>query len=353
MKRVLVSPLDWGLGHASRLVPIIRQLNEDGHEVIIAADQLPLAFLRKEFPELEWVRLGSYQVHYTKKASSFAWSIAMQAPKILSKIWEEHRALKKIVAEKKIDVVISDNRFGLYHRGIKTVFMTHQVAIQVPNENPILERMIFAMNKWFIRKYDEVWIPDYEGGQLSGKLTQKYKLPVPVTYLGNLSRFYKTTPEEDPSLKAEIVAVLSGPEPQRTLLEEKLTQQMLESGKKCVLVQGLPSDEIKEEQINENFKKINFLTAKPLASLYSQAETVVCRAGYSSIMDLIALGKKACLIPTPGQTEQEYLGEYLNERKWFYSEIQDKFELKTALEEIQSVKLPDHFQRVERLPIEL
>ena len=227
--RVLVAPLNWGLGHATRCVPIIRGLLADGHKVVIAADGYPLRFLRREFPHLEWVEFEGLKVEYSDSESQVG-AMLRQLPSFLRGIWREHKELKRIVEAYDIDVVVSDNRFGLWCRDAYSVYMTHQLMVKMPRGLQWMERCVWRLHRWFIKHYDECWVPDVEGeDNLSGDLSHKYPLLKNTKFIGVLSRFSAEKVEwEAVRVEAEaldlrqrydVVAVLSGPEPHRSNLE--------------------------------------------------------------------------------------------------------------------------------------
>jgi len=335
-KNVLICPLDWGLGHASRDVIIIKKLLDNGFKVIIGADKAPLFFLQTEFPDLPFTRIPSTQIKYPK-GKLMALKMLFSIPKILYGVFKEHKLLKKLVAKKPIDIVISDNRFGLWNKSIYSVFITHQLEIQMPEWMKLIKRFVNKINYWFIGKYDVCWVPDFPGkNNVAGALSQPAKIPGNCRYIGLLSRFNF---ENFYDKKYEILAILSGPEPQRSIFEEILIMEFKKNNSKALIVRGKPG--ISATYTENNIDFVNHLQTRQLERLILSAPYVISRSGYSSIMDYIKLNKNAILIPTPGQTEQEYLAKSLKEKKWFYSENQDKFSLKIALEECKNYQVPD------------
>ena len=309
---ILFCPLDWGLGHAGRSAYYIHKLLEKRNRVIIAADKTPLSFLRIEFPDLDWVRFPSYySIRYPSILPMF-----ILAPfylfNIITGAAREHFFLKKLLKRHKPDIVISDNRFGLWNKKCHTVYITHQVCIRMPKWAKFLEKPVYKLHKRVIQKYDRCWIPDNEGpDNLSGELSGKFPLPLNASFTGIASRFL--LPENRPpqiSKPYDIVIILSGPEPQRTILENKLLTILRDSDNKIFLLRGKPG-ETEITLHNYNIKMANHLPSSDIKALLSQAGTIICRSGYTMIMDLAALNKKALLIPTPGQTEQEYLASYM------------------------------------------
>jgi len=321
--RILVSPLNWGLGHASRCVPIIRELLKQGVDVVIGAEEHPKALLNQEFPSLEAIEFPGYQITYPS-GGNMAVHMLKIMPKILNGIKKEHAFLMEVVKEYGIDGIISDNRFGLYHDQIPSVFITHQVMIK----SPYGEALIQKLNGRFMNKYTTVWIPDFEGEEnLSGDLAHQYSTPPHAQYIGPLSRFEQLS--EPDNYTYDVLAVISGPEPQRTLFQHILQTELEMANVKALMVLGKADTPIEQEI--EGITIRNHLNAEELNQAFQQSKIVIARSGYSTLMDLAATGKRAILIPTPGQTEQEYLADLHLNAKRYFSIDQDRFDLDEAL----------------------
>jgi len=326
--KILISPLDWGLGHATRCIPIIRYLLEKKCEVLIGADGRPFQLLKKEFPTLEFIRMPGYEIYYPENGS-MPLKIAAQIPKIVFRIRREHRHLRQLIVDKKIDAVISDNRFGLWSRKIPCVFITHQIMVK----SPFGEAFIHRLNKKHISNFSECWIPDSEGeNNLSGDLAHGYSLPENAKYIGMLSRFTNTDTRFLTKAPNDILVILSGPEPQRTVFENKILEQVSSLKGKTLIVRGI-TENSERKKISDNIEMVSYQTSAELEKEISSAKIVLSRPGYSTIMDLTVFGKKAIFVPTPGQTEQEYLAELLMKRKIAYSVSQKNFDLQIALKE--------------------
>ena len=307
--KILICPLNWGLGHAARCVPIIRRLTDEGNEITMVADGFPLEFLRHEFPELAFIEYASYPIRYSEGKSQIG-AMIRRFPKIILKIISEHRWLKKRLKTEHFDKIISDNRFGLWNKNAHSVYITHQLMIKTPKGLKFLEPIVWRFHRFFILKYDECWIPDYEGEKnLSGDLAHKYPLPKNAKFIGSLSRF-SLLKNIAPNTEFQIVAVLSGVEPQRSIFEKELIKCFENCIKKTLIVQGKPQAE-KQIRTIQNLTIVSHLETSELASVLLGAEQIISRSGYSTIMDLDTLNclHKAEFIPTPGQTEQEYLAE--------------------------------------------
>ena len=334
-KKVLIAPLDWGLGHTTRCIPIIQTLILEGFTVLLAAQGNGAYLLSKEFPSLSILPLKGYDISYTNRKAFFRVKLFSQIPKILNAIKREHIWLKKIIKEYEIDIVISDNRYGLYNAKIKSIFITHQLAIETGNF--FTNWLVKKLNYKRINKFDECWIPDEElPFDLAGKLSHPKEMPfVAIKYIGILSRFKKITVDKN----IDLLVLISGPEPQRTALEKMMLLQMIKLTFKMVLVRGLPGAGNKLINENKALQIFDHLPAKELNTLIQSSKIVVARSGYSTIMDLIALQQKAILIPTPGQTEQEYLAKYLASKKYFVASNQRVFNLDKEIKNLENTEL--------------
>jgi uncharacterized protein (TIGR00661 family) len=332
-KRVLVAPLNWGLGHATRCIPVIREFLRQEAEVFIASDGRSLDLLKAEFPSLKFFNIPGYDIQYPEN-NSMVWKMLFSLPKILASIKKEHAALEKIINDNNIDVVVSDNRYGCWSKSTYSVFVTHQINIQVPEKLKWMQPFVFRTNKNFISKYNECWVPDFEGEEnLSGKLSHQTSLK-DLKYIGPLSRFNPAF-NKPVEIKYDLLIICSGPEPQRTLFEKLLTTEILKTNYNAILVKGITESGKQIEQIN-NLQTISFAEAHEMQSLVESSSIIVSRPGYSTIMDLATSGKHALFIPTPGQTEQEYLADHFLNKKVFYSVTQDKFNFEKALHEIEN-----------------
>jgi uncharacterized protein (TIGR00661 family) len=320
-KRILVAPLDWGIGHATRCIPIINALISHNYEVVIAADGRPLHLLITEFPDLEVVRFAGYNIKYFNYLP-MSISMLLQSPKILLGIKKERTALEEIIEDYNINGVISDNRFGLYSNRVPSVFITHQLQIQ----SPYFSEAIRNLNYKYINKFDVCWIMDGEKVNLAGSLSKPDILPENTVYLGVQSRFEKREVEK----KYEFLGIVSGPEPQRSILEKGLIKALQGRKGNSLIVLG-KTELSKSEQIG-NLTIKSHLNAENLNTAILQAELIICRPGYSTIMDLAKLEKKAIFIPTPGQTEQEYLAENFMQDGICFAQNQAEFNLDAALQ---------------------
>ncbi len=252
----------------------------------------------------------------------------LSAPGILTAIRKEHRFLEHLIDEKKIDAVISDNRFGLWSKRIPSVYITHQLMIKAPEKYKFTESLLHKIHRQVIRQYDECWVPDLEGPlNLSGDLSHLYPISDNIKFIGPLSRFSDRGPIDRnlASDRIELVALISGPEPQRSILEKILTYNIQKwPVSKAIILQGKPDESGKKMYETTKLSVYNHLPDEELRDILLRAERIICRAGYSTIMDLVSLGKNALLVPTPGQTEQEYLALYHSEKGQFSSCKQDE-----------------------------
>jgi hypothetical protein len=326
-KKLLVAPLDWGLGHATRCVPVIRHLLKLNCEVWLAGEGVQEKLLREEFPQLPFLPLEGYRIRYARKNTGL--KILLQVPSLLASIKKENQWLKDQVKQHGFEFVVSDNRYGLYHEKIFSVFITHQLCIKSPF-GKWSEMLLQRWNYSFINRFSECWVPDEEGADnLAGKLSHPERMPaVPVKYIGALSRL-KTKPVAP--VKDHLLIILSGPEPQRSVLENKIIDEIIHYAGTATIVRGLPGEKSVIPSTN-SIRFYNHLSSAELNDEMLTADCVISRCGYSTVMDAAALKKKCILIPTPGQTEQEYLGSYLMKKKLAYCVPQLSFSLLPSIE---------------------
>ena len=323
-KTILVAPLNWGLGHATRCIPIIKALQENNYIPIIASDGIALELLRKEFPYIKTLKLPSYQIEYAKNGKNFKWKLLQNFPKMMKAVLNEKKMVKKWVKKYDIDGIISDNRLGVFSKKVPSVFITHQLNVMTGNTTWITSKL----HQHIIKKYKECWVPDVEETpNLSGKLGHLETTDLKLKYIGPLSRMHK----KESAKVYDLMIILSGPEPQRGLLEEKLRKEIQNYKGKVVFIMGIIKRVQKKEQIG-NVTYYNFMNTRQLERTFNESEIVLCRSGYTTIMDLVKLEKKAFFIPTPGQFEQEYLAEKLEKEGLVPYAKQDDFRMENLLE---------------------
>ncbi|MFQ3173103.1 MAG: hypothetical protein ACI9WT_001211 [Flavobacterium sp.] len=304
-RTILIAPLNWGLGHATRCIPIIKALQENNYIPIIASDGIALELLRKEFPHLKFLELPSYHIEYAKNGKNLKWTLLKNSPKTLKAIRNEKKLVKNWITKYSIDGIISDNRLGVFEKNIPSVYITHQLRVMTGDTTWLSSKL----HQNIIKKYSECWIPDLAtvpnlAGELSHLKTHSFKL----NYIGPLSRMHKKALPK----KYDLMIILSGPEPQRGILEEKLKIEAQRFKGNVVFIKGV----VEENQIKEQIDTIcyyNFMNSHQLEQTFNQSEIVLCRSGYTTIIDLAKLGKKAFFIPTPGQYEQLYLAKKLKQ----------------------------------------
>lgn len=293
-----------------------------------------MEFLKAYFTELEFIRLPGFRVSYPE-GKNMALKMACLSPAILLGIYKEHKRLKQIIRNYKIDAVISDNRFGMWSKKVFSVYITHQLMIKTPERMKWAEPLLHKAHQWIIRHYDECWVPDIPGEKnLSGDLGHKYPLPSNAHFTGILSRFNIENDKAGQEVKEkapELLFLLSGPEPQRSIFEDTILNQLKANPQpNVVILRGLPG---KAEQSSPfpGVTSYNHLPDEEISRLIRSAGIIICRPGYSTLMDLVMLGRNAVLVPTPGQTEQEYLAKHLSEDSFSIWIEQDSFTLNLAI----------------------
>ena len=305
-KTILVAPLNWGLGHATRCVPIIKALKQKGYKLLIGSDGVALSLLQKEFPQEETIELPSYNIEYAKKGKNFKLKMIKDSPQVIKAINKEKKSIKQLVKDHRINGVISDNRLGVFSKKVPSVFITHQLNVITGSTSWASSKI----HQKIIKKYDQCWVPDVSGKpNLSGKLGHIKNSSIPIKYIGPLSRLERL----ETITFYDLMVILSGPEPQRSMLEEKLFEEVKHFNGKVLFVRG------KIENKQENFEFLNttvfnFMNSDSIELAFNQSAMVLCRSGYTTIMDLAKLGKKAFFIPTPGQYEQVYLAKKLQKQ---------------------------------------
>jgi uncharacterized protein (TIGR00661 family) len=318
-KNILVAPLNWGLGHATRCIPIIRELEKNGFTPILASDGVALQILQKEFPHLQSLTLPSYEIEYSKNGSDFKWKLIKNSPKMIDAIFTEKKMVKKWITEYNLNGIISDNRLGVYSKKVSSVFITHQLNVLSGKTTWISSKL----HQHFIKKFTECWIPDIERmPNLTGKLGHLKKNNLNFTYIGPLSRLER----KNLPIKYDLMVVLSGPEPQRTLLEEKLKKEVLQFQGNVIFIKGIIEPEQKIQQEGK-VTYYNFMLSNEIETAFNESALVLCRSGYTTVMDLAKLGKKAFFIPTPGQFEQEYLAKRFKRNGFAPFAKQENFEI--------------------------
>ena len=321
-KKILVAPLDWGLGHAARSVPLIKVLCSK-NDVIIACGPSAYGFLQKELPDLEIIKIDDWRIRYPKHKINFL-TILGWIPVMLRNSIHEHRFVKRIIRSRGIDCIVSDNRYGLLYKGLECYIITHQVYPKMPRGFGFLENLGGWMFKKYLSRFNKVLIPDFErGDNLSGSLAADRDLP-PEKFvrIGILSRFNHSQAGTPAFHQIPVLVLMSGQENQRTVLENKIIAALDGLELNVLFVRGVGES---RPTIN-NTKNITFrnlLSGNELRDALMAAELIICRAGYSTLCDVVALKKRAVIIPTPGQTEQEYLAERLDCRFGFRSLSQD------------------------------
>jgi uncharacterized protein (TIGR00661 family) len=327
-KRVLVAPLDWGLGHASRCTPVIQGLLKKNYDVLLASSGQALVWLQSEFPDLKTYELPAYHPVYPK-GSNMVLKMAMQLPKFIGAIQAEHTATQKIIVDAGIDVVIADNRYGCHSNQAKSILMTHQVNVLMPDTWKFAQPLLNRFNHEQIKKFDACWVPA-PSAQFFPALM---KVDFPVTYIGFLSRLKTETLPH----KYDVVAICTGPEPQRSIFEAMILSALKHTELKCLVVRSKMNAPKETAHKQGRITTVNYLNSDEMSHAINQSEMVISRSGYSTVMDLMKLNKRSILVPTPGQTEQEYIGKMLSQKKLASCVAQKDFNFQRARKETEQL----------------
>ncbi|UCF49689.1 MAG: hypothetical protein JSU91_08060 [Thermoplasmatales archaeon] len=323
--KIIYGICSWGLGHASRSLPIIRKLIDENNELTIISNGRSLEFLKKELGNnIKYFDIPDYPMLLSENSRQFMAKSAVYWPSFIGRMESELQKLKKILENIKCDRIISDSRYGIYSRTIPSFFISHQIRIMNPLRIDIFERGSEIFNLFFFKRYAGVLVPDYKDDNLSGDLSHNLRRidEDKIHYVGALSDFKKKKTKKD----IDYLISISGPEPQRTMLEEKLLSQVNNLKGRIIITLG--KTEKKDKFNKKNIETYSFLSKEKREDFLNRSKLVISRSGYSTIMDLAIIGTKALMIPTPGQVEQEYLGQYHNNKGTFFSVNQDTIDLK-------------------------
>ena len=376
-KNVLYAVLNWGLGHATRSIPIIKALIEEKtsngsnkYNITLVSTGRSLSLLKREFPTSDYIDLPDYDIKYSKKGSNLIFYLVYQIPSIIYNLFREKNKIEQIVKERNIDIIISENRYGAFStikRDVKNYFITHQLRFKLPKVLSFFEFLSEYFNRFFFRYYDKIFIMDNKDFPFfSGDLSHKGEI-IKLDKLRYIGLFSDTKNKEiaeiekdfnfisDRDINTDIdnlkkklndflfinnsiknkksehildfLVLISGPEPQRTIFENQIMSQIENIQGKKIVILGLTDEKdfIKEER--GEVIVFNYLPREIISNLINLTNLVICRSGYSTVMELVSLNKKALMIPTPGQTEQEYLSDFYLEQNLFYSVRQDHFNL--------------------------
>jgi len=342
--RILVAVLNWGLGHATRSIPIIKAFKEH-NTVILASTGRSLALLRDEFPGCDTIDFPDYDVRYSRKKGLLFVYLLIQIPKIITGLIIERCRTEHLVKKHAIDVIFSDNRYGVYSRKIPSFLITHQLRFQLPRQVRCFEFISVWFNRLMFRNFQHIFVPDIGGSRsLTGRMghPKNFTNFPKLTYIGYLASIEK----KQVSMPIDLLFMLSGPEPQRSALEELILKQIKNISGRRVVVLGKPG----EEELTSGDRDLEIhthLDRQKMSEYMSSAKLIVARAGYSTIMEVVALGKPALFIPTPGQTEQEYLAKRLNRLGYFHCVTQHKLNLSADLKIASGFLVSDEvFNRV-------
>lgn len=319
-RTILVTVLNWGLGHATRCIPLIKMLHYYNFTPIIASDGPALELLKKEFPYILCLQLPANTIEYPKNGNHFKRKLLQSLPQMALNIREEKKIVDRWIAKYEVIGIISDNRMGCYSTKVPTVYITHQLNVLTGNTTWWSSKL----HQYFIKKFNVCWIPDHsKEPNLAGVLSHTdLHSDIKLEYIGPISRFHIQEAEH----KYDLMVLLSGPEPQRELLEMHLVAELSKYEGKVVFVKGIIEAVQKKEEV-ENITFYNFMKARQLEQCIQESAIILCRSGYTTIMDLERLNKKAFLIPTPGQFEQIYLAEKFETEKIAPFATQDNFKI--------------------------
>jgi len=327
--KVIYAVCSWGLGHATRSLPVIRKLIKEGNEVTIISEGRSLELLRKELGDgvSDYISIIDYPILLSENARQFMAKSVVYWPLFIHRLNIGLSTLTKILKNKKCDLIISDARYDMYSKKIPSFFISHQMRIMNPLRINMFERGSELFNLFFFKRFRGILVPDFKADSLSGDLSHNLNRidEDKLNYVGVLSDFKKKDFKKD----IDYFLSISGPEPQRSMFEKKLLDQIDGLSGKIVVTLGKTEtlDQFKDREI----ETYSFLSKEKREEFLNRSKCVISRSGYSTILDLSVIGTKALMVPTPGQTEQEYLADYHNKKRFFHCVKQDKLELKKDL----------------------
>ncbi len=326
---IIYSLCSWGLGHATRSLPIIRKLIKENHNLTIISSDRSLQLLKKELgPNITYLDIPDYPMLVSENTRQFIAKSMVYWPYFIKRMEDGLQQLQRILRQTSCDRIISDGRYDMYSKSIPSFFISHQMRIMNPLRIQLFEWGSETFNKFFFKRFKEVIIPDFKENGLSGDLSHNLKKinENKLHYVGILSDFSYRDLEKD----VDYFISLSGPEPQRSILEGRIIDQIdVLQGK---IVMSLGKTEETEVPEQKNIQTYTYLSKDEREELLNRSKLVISRSGYSTIMDLAVIGSKALMIPTPGQIEQEYLAQHLKKTNTCHTTTQDILNLKKDTE---------------------
>jgi predicted glycosyltransferase len=327
-KTIVYAILNWGLGHVTRSTPIIERLINDGNRVIIVSHGKALILLKEQFPNCIFRDIRDKNIEYSRLGIMFVFKILSQYPKMILGWWHEKRKLKELIKEFDPDLIMTEMRLGFWSKKIPSVLITNQLRFELPKGLKWGEILGEWFNFLIFRHYDHIFVPDVEGEpNLLGNLAHKGRIAKhpKLRFVGSLTSIDRENDglEED----IDLFVSISGPEPQRTKFEEIILPQLTACSSRIVVALGVPGDKTVKEIDHGRIKIYSHLERKEMSSILKRAKYVVSRSGFSTVNELFVLKKKALLVPTPGQTEQEYIARYLHQQGLFGISRQEDLDL--------------------------
>jgi hypothetical protein len=331
---IAVAVLHWGLGHATRSAQFITELENLGFHPLIVSSGAALEWLSARFPHLPAESLTDPDIQYGKHGPDLWWRLLRKGPAFFRRIQEEKQRAKILFDRyPSIQACISDHCLGFYAPEKPSILLAHQLNL------PVRLPGIQAFYKTMLRPFHQIWVPDVaEEPTWSGKLSHPSPCPEKTKYIGLLPHFQETLGEAK-----HVLILLSGPEPQRSLLEKALVAHWpadMDYPVCCIRGTTKPAT----TNFPSHWKILNRASTEEVKKAIRHASGVVARNGYTTLMDLAYTPLPVLFIPTPGQPEQQYLAG-LHGDKPFWTHMQqaqiNQAILKNWLEKCP-VKRADH-----------
>lgn len=333
-KHLLFAVLDWGLGHATRSLPLINILVEQGYRITMASCPRVLGFLHSHFPQAAQLELPSYNVQY--RWNNMAMNVAMKAPDLIQALEEERNIIRELHEKTPFNAIISDARYGCFMPTVPSFFITHQVRIKARKK--LTDTMANKVHRQWMKNFDEIWVPDVAqlpgiGGELSHAAMEQRRF-----YLGPTSRFQLPI-HKDENPTYDWLFLLSGPEPARSQLEQQLLYLAhSHPDQKFVMIRAHDTNRSESTPSDDHVHIMDYTNSKHLETLVRQSRQVLCRSGYSTLMDLSAWQTSAVLVPTPGQPEQLYLADHISRHYHWPISMQSELDALPSYDAMQQAR---------------
>jgi len=326
-RRILFAVHDWGLGHATRSLVLIRALVQRGDAVTILMAESPgLALLRAELGDAcEFYPYEDIPKPFSRYPAVFYFRMSCSVPQIWLRFTLEQRLTERLVRERRLDAVVSDSRLGVWSREAPSYCVFHSLRQIIPGRPRQLERIVERAQRYALRGYRAILVPDVEGDDaLAGDLAHDLDVDWrgKLVYIGPLSELQPNGAAED----IDYFFSISGVEPHHTMLAERVLAALPALRGRSVVALGRPGSAADVRTVG-NATIHGYLDRRAQGEMLARARVIVGRSGYTTLMEAAGFGKRALFVPTPGQSAQEYLAKFHCERGRVFSTVQSALDI--------------------------